>query len=182
MTLDYIKDDITNNAVVSVVFPITEYPYKINELIKVLNDNYNKILYVSLNKLYNAIKKNMLSNKIDSSKFLFIDCVTKTAVPNPDEHDDCYYVSAPNSLTEISVAISKKIQESYPDIILFDSLSTILIYEDDRVASQFVHALTNKINAYGINILYTILYAEKEQNLIKDLNMFCDKVITIRPS
>lgn len=178
MTLD-LKDDILKNSTITVVFPVTDYPLQINELVKLVGDNHIKVLYVSLNRLYNPLKRKMIQDGVDVSKFLFVDCATRTAVAQPQEHDDCIYVSSPDALTEISIAITKTIQQSYPDIVLFDSLSTLLIYETPNVATQFVHSLINKMNAFGIKILFTVLDGEKEKPLINDMNMLMDKVLKI---
>ncbi|MBR9691052.1 hypothetical protein GOV08_05205 [Candidatus Woesearchaeota archaeon] len=167
------------NRTISIIFPIKDYPILIDEVVKEISENFRKILFVSLNNLYNPLKRRLEKIGTDLRKFTFIDCVTKTAVPQPQEHDDCIYVSSPSALTEISIAITKTIQNTYPDIIIFDSLSTLLIYEDAMTSGQFVHSLTNKINAFGISAVFTILDAEKEQALIKDLNMILDKVIRV---
>lgn len=177
-----IKQDLLKNKTVAVVFPVKDYPVMINELVKTMSTSYGKILYISLNRLYNPLKRKLVQDGIDASKFVFVDCVTKTAVAQPEEHDDCIYVSTPNALTELSIAITKSIQKSYPDIVLFDSLSTLLIYENSMIVSQFVHSTTSKLNAFGVNVVFTILDSDKEQPLIKDLNMLLDKVITIPPN
>ena len=174
-----IKDDLLKNRTTCIVFPLKDYPVMVNDLVKILAENYSKILYVSLNRLYSPLKRKMQQDKIDTSRFLFVDCVTKTAVAQPEEHEDCIYVSAPNALTEISIAITKTVQTHYPDIIVFDSLSTLLIYESQMSSSQFVHSITNKMTAFGVNACFTILNGEKEQQLIKDMNMLLDKVIIL---
>lgn len=178
MTLE-IESDLIKHKTVSLVFSVKNYSTAINEVVTSLSKNYTKILYVSLNRLYNPLKRKMQQDKIDTSKFIFIDCVTKTAVAQPEEHDDCTYVSAPNALTETSIAITKSVQKHYPDVVIFDSLSTLLIYENPMIVSQFVHSLTNKMNAFGVNLVFTILDGEKEKPLISDMSMFLEKVITV---
>ena len=42
-----------------------------------------------------------------------------------------------------------------------------MIYETPNVATQFVHSLVNKMNAFGVKILFTVLDGEKEKPLIK---------------
>ncbi|MBR9675593.1 hypothetical protein GOV05_01140 [Candidatus Woesearchaeota archaeon] len=177
-----IKEELISARIATVVFPVQDYPVQINQLVSILGIHYMKVLYVSLNRLYNPLKRKLEDTGLDSSKFRFIDCVTRTAVAQPTEHEDCVYVSSPSALTEISIAITKVIQKDYPDVILFDSLSTLLIYHNTMNASQFVHSLINKINAFGINAVFTVLDGEKEQSLINDLAMFSDKTIKIDPN
>lgn len=179
ISLSDLKNDLLKNRTTCIVFPVKDYPILINDLVKTLSENYGKIIYVSLNRLYNPLKRKMQQDKIDTSKFLFVDCVTRTAVAQPEEHDDCIYVSAPNALTEISIAITKIIQTHYPEILIIDSLSTLLIYESQMSASQFIHSISNKMNAFGVNACFTILNGEKEQPLIKDMNLLLDKVIIL---
>ena len=179
MSIELVKQDILKARTACIVFNVKNYPTQINDLVKLYGENYQKILYVTLNRLYNPLKRKIQQDKIDVSKFTFIDCVTKTAVAQPEEHEDCIYVTAPNALTELSIAITKSIQKNYPDVVLFDSLSTLLIYENPMIISQFIHSSTNKMNAFGVNIAFTILEGDKEQALIKDMGMFLDKVINI---
>lgn len=179
MSIELVKSDLVKSRTTCVVFNVKSYPSQVNDLIKLYGENYQKVLYVSLNRLYNPLKRKMQMDKIDVSKFTFIDCVTKTAVAQPEEHDDCTYVTAPNALTELSISITKSIQKNYPDMVLFDSLSTLLIYENPMIISQFIHSLTNKMNSFGVNIAFTILEGDKEQALIKDMNMFLEKVVNV---
>ena len=179
MSIELVKNDIIKSRTTCIVFGVKSYPSQINDLVKLFGENNQKILYISLNRLYNPLKRKMQLDKVDTSKFVFIDCVTKTAVAQPEEHEDCIYVTAPNALTELSIAVTKSIQKNYPDVVLFDSLSTLLIYENPMIISQFIHSLTNKMNAFGVNIAFTILEGDKEQGLIKDMNMFLEKVVNV---
>jgi archaellum biogenesis ATPase FlaH len=177
-----IRNDLINSTTSAVVFPVNEYSIQINDVVKVLSENFGKILYVSLNRLYNPLKRKIIQEGIDSSRFVFVDAVTKTAIAQPKEETDCIFVSSPDALTELSIAITKTIQTSYPDIIIFDSLSTLLIYENSQVTTQFIHSLINKMTAFGVKMVFTILEGEKEQPLINNLNMLLDKVIKINDS
>lgn len=177
MNMD-IQADLKNKKTLLIVMPPNQYQETIFDLLLQLNNNFNRIAYVSLNKLITPLRRSMEEKKIDLSKFYFIDAITKTAIPNPPTMENCIFVPSPNDLTKLSIAVTKVLQTFDPDCIFFDSLSTLLIYEDITIISQFVHSLINKINAYGVRAVLTCLRGQKEEQLIKDLSLILDKVMT----
>lgn len=176
MKIDIIENLRTANTT-CVVIPTKEYAETSLDLIRQLTQKYPKTLYVTLNKLYAPLKRKLVDGGVDISKIVFIDCVTKTAIANPVDTDECMYVSSPHAMTEISISITKMIQTHDPDCIFFDSISTLLIYEENMVVNQFIHSLTNKITAFGRRLVLTALDGEKERELIKQLGMIVERVI-----
>jgi archaellum biogenesis ATPase FlaH len=155
----------------------TEYQETTLGLVKQLSDNHSRILYISLNTLMTPLRHQFEDHGIDLKKFYFIDGVTKTVIPSPPEFPNTIFVPSPDALTKLSIAVTTALQSFDPDIIYFESLSTLLIYEDVMAISQFVHLLVNKITAYGSRAIFTCLKGEKEQQLIKNLSLSLDKII-----
>lgn len=142
-----------------------------------LNNNYSKIAYISLNKLITPLKRSMQDSGIDIHKIYFIDGITKTAIPNPPEDVNNIFLPAPNDLTKLGIAMTKVMQSYDPDVLIFDSLSTLLIYEDPNIVTQFVYSIINKVRAYGIKVVFTCLNGEKEKQLINNMSLIVDKII-----
>ncbi|MFH0869546.1 MAG: hypothetical protein V1866_00635 [archaeon] len=174
-----INEEFKTNKTILIVIPIKEYSETMMNLNGQLNSSFNRITYVSLNKLITPLRRSFEENHLDLSKFYFVDAITKTAIPNPPEIINCAYVPAPNDLTKLSIQITKSLQTFDPDCIIFDSLSTLLIYEDNTITSQFVHALVNKANAFGVRIIFTCLKGDKEKQLAREMSLILDKVIGI---
>lgn len=156
-----------------------EYLKSIAIILKYATGKYQKILYISLNELYGNLIRNLENSDISLKKFYFIDAITRTAQTNIEETDNCTFVTSPNSLVELSLAITQKIEEMEPDLIIFDSLSTLFIYENDATAVKFTHSLIGKMKAAGCDSILTALEGDASRKAIKDLGMFVDEFLTM---
>lgn len=148
MPLD-LKKEIGTNQMILIILPNEKYTEDILEIAKQLSNNYKKICYVSLNKLYSALTKSLKDNAVDIKKFCFVDVVTKAADPNAKSDGNVKFVSSPSALTELSLTVLTDCKENKPECMLFDSLSTLLIYQKGEVVTQFIHSLTGKIRIIG---------------------------------
>lgn len=156
-----------------------EYLKSITIVLKRASLKYGKILYISLNELYENLIRNLENNEIDIKNFYFIDAITSTAQTNIERTTNCTFVTSPNALIELSLVISQKIDELEPDMIIFDSLSTLFIYENEATAVKFVHSLIGKMKAAGCDSILTTLEGDANRKAIKDLGMFVDEFLTM---
>jgi hypothetical protein len=172
-----IKKDIEENKVVLLVIPNENYNnILINTLKRIMNND--KVCYITLNKGYDALNILFEKNKIKLDNFFFVDCITKT-VKQQKNTNDCIFVSSPNSLVGLSLAISKGVKKQNSKFIILDSLSTLLIYHKDNIVSKFVQGLTNKFETTDSNVVFTITKKDKESPLFKNLQMFVNKIIEL---
>jgi archaellum biogenesis ATPase FlaH len=169
--------DMVDKKVFLMVIPSVDYNDAILEISLQLSTNFSKVAYISLNKLINPLKRSLQEKGVDIQKLFFIDGITKTAIPVPPEDVNGIFLPAPNDLTKLSIALTKVMQSYDPDVILFDSLSTLLIYEDSSVITQFVYSIINKVHAYGIKVVFTCLDGEKERQLVNNMSLIVDKII-----
>lgn len=172
-----LAEEFDQGKMLLTVIPTQEYTATVNDLVQQLNGQFNRIMYISLNKLITPLKRQLQEQGIAMEKFSFVDGITKTAIPNPPDTPDVVFVPSPDDLTKLSIAVTKVLQNFDPDVLFFESLSTLLIYEDANVVNQFVHSLVNKVNAYGIRAVFTCLDGEKEQELIGALSLTLDRVV-----
>jgi len=172
-----ISEEILGKKILLIVIPSSEYNEAILDISLQLNNNFSRIAYISLNKLINPLKRSLQQKNVHLEKFYFIDGITKTAIPVPPEDANAIFLPAPNDMTKLSIALTKTMQSYDPDVILFDSLSTLLIYENPDVVTQFVYSIINKVHAYGIKIVFTCLDGDKEKQLINNLSLIVDKII-----
>ena len=172
-----IQDEIKENNIVLLVIPNEEYNDILIDTVKKIIDN-EKICYITLNKGYDASIIFLKKNKIKTDNFFFIDSITQTVKQQKDTKD-CIFTSSPNALTELSVAISKVAKNQKSKFIIFDSLSTLLIYHKDDIATKFVKSLINKFETTETNLVFTITTKDKESILFKNLQMSVNKVINL---
>lgn len=172
-----LQKELNEGRTLLAVIPTREYAATVNSLLKQLNKDYSRIMYISLNKLITPLRREMEAQGLQLDKFSFIDGITKTAIPNPPTIHNCTYIPSPDDLTKLGIATTKVLQTFDPDCLFFDSLSSLLIYEDPGVVNQFVHSLVNKVNAYGTRAVFTCLDGQKEEEVVRGLSLILDRVV-----
>jgi hypothetical protein len=171
-----INPGFEENQIMVLIMPEENYLDRLMNVIKDMSSLPGRLCYISLNRPYNSLITTFHKAGIDTQKIYFIDAITKTA-QMPQNTPECEFVSSPGALTELSVAISKVMDSGQFKYIVFDSLSTLLVYESDTTIAKFVHFLMAKVRVAGCNALFTCLKQDSDSVLIKDINMFADKVI-----
>lgn len=135
-------------------------------------------VYVTLNKPYHTMKKN-LEKVIDLRMLIFIDAITKSTGGKIENPGECLYLDSIQNLTDLGIAIDQAIRAIPNDdkFIIFDSLSTLLVYSQAGSVSKFIHFLTGKVRALGVSgILLSLAYGEEDE-FLSQLSMFCDNTI-----
>lgn len=161
-----------------VLIPNEIYTKSIRAIRKQLARNYKSICYVNLNKIYPALMADLKKDKIEIGKFCFIDCITSTAISPPAEKN-CTFVKSPGDLTALSISISETLQKN-PEVLCFDSLSTLLIYRQGAVVVRFVHDIVGKVQRGPTKAIFTALEEDTSSQMIRDLGMFVDEVIHVK--
>ncbi len=169
--------EIGKNQILLLIVPNKNYTKEISKLTRTLSKK-NKVCYVSLNRTYEALKLLFKKENIKSANCFIIDAITKAVIKTPKGKKDSVFVSSPAALTEMSLAITK-IQKKCPEYLLFDSLSTLLIYEDASTVTRFVHSLISRVRVRETTLIFTILASDKNTSLVKNMSMLVDKVIEI---
>lgn len=159
------------------MMPNERYSKVIIDVAKQLARNYNHICYVSLNKLYDPLVKGLAANKVDVGKFFFIDCISGGVMRTPSKIKNCEFLSGPQALTEMHISISKNLKAKKSEALLFDSLSTLLVYEREVLVIRFVHGLIGAVRGVGSKAFLTVLEGDTKGELVKNLGMFTDRTI-----
>jgi len=165
----------SSKQIILLIMSNETYTKDIVDITKQIGKN-NSVCYVSLNKLYDALIKTLKDNKINISRFFFVDCITKTATTPPDV-ENAIFIQAPNALTALSLAINEALKIQKPDVFLFDSLSTLLIYEKGTVVTRFAHSIIGSIRKTSCKAFFTCLEGDTDSQLVKELGMFVDDMV-----
>ncbi|MDY6762081.1 MAG: hypothetical protein SVY41_03455 [Candidatus Nanohaloarchaea archaeon] len=64
-------------------------------------------------------------------------------------------------------------------VLVLDTLSTLMLYNDEDMVSQFAHDLSTKIREWGVKGLMPTIEEEADEDLLASLNQFVDKTIEI---
>jgi len=154
------------------VIPDKLYVSKIKELVSSLSSDYSRICYVSLNKPYPVISESLKKQGIDTKKFFFVDC---TGNPSKNE-GQVVYVSSPKALTEMSITITKVLEMGKIEALIFDSLSTLLIYEQPSTVVKFTHSLISALRSRNAAGFFMCLKGGTGSEIVKDISMFADRI------
>lgn len=168
-------------SIVLVVVSIKKYMQTNNEILKMLcNEKKCHGIYISVNRPYKNLLKILKENNIDVKKLFFIDAITKTA-GGSEKKDSYLLVGSPQALTEISITLGQ-VAKSIPDkhkFLFLDSISTLLMYNQDKVVAKFVHSLTTKLREWEMGGVLLTMKKETDEKMISLLNQFSDKLISV---
>jgi hypothetical protein len=178
-----VLDEITRNRFLLILMEEDEYLQKLSDIIKSVEETKTKICYVCLSKPYIDVIEDLRGSGIDVADFFFIDVLT-SHYSKPEAADNCIFVQEPTELTGIRVAIRKAIQEEKCSVILFDTISTMLIYQETHSIVKFTHSLLAEKENESIKELFIVLkgetgFSEENQKLVSDLTMFADKTLDL---
>ncbi len=157
-------------------------PEKYQDFIKEFSkNNFKKDVscYVTLTRPFKSLVGFLEKIKIDTDSIFFIDTSTKMTGSKDLNADNCLFIDSPSALTSLSISINKVSEASEPKYILFDSLSSLLIYNPEQMIIKFTKDLVNKIRISKSTLTLICLDGKDEANLIEKISMFVDKTYRI---
>ena len=145
------------------------------------NTEKNSCVYVSINRTYNTLMNLIKKEKISTDKLFVIDAITPPSAQNKDANR-VIFTGNPNGLTDISISATTAIKNlpGGERMLFFDSLSTLLIYNDIGSITKFAHFLINKMKEWKITGVIISLEKETDEKLSSQLSQFVDKVVEIK--
>ena len=125
-----------------------------------------------------------LGDHYDPKKIKIIDCVTKSMLGNARDTDSIKRETVMD-LTGISAKISKFFEEFWRsgvrDIVLvFDSLSTILMYMNLQTVFRFLHILTGRVKMTGAVAFYIVEEGMHDEKTIVTLKQLFSGMIEFK--
>lgn len=174
-----LKKELDSNKTIMVMVPSESYN---DVLIGAMKSFSGKsVCYVTLNKTAEAIKEMLKKKKIKTKDVVFIDGITKTIRQVADSSDGIYYVASPAAMTDISILINRMLKHDF-EYLIFDSLTSLLVYESKAPVAKFVSALTNNIRASKTRAAFFALAVKEQSTLLAEAGMFVDRVVDLSKS
>ena len=135
-------------------------------------------VYVTLNKPFDIIKRNLESDGIDTRLLIFIDVASRTETK---KIENCLCIGSPEKLSDLSVAMDQAVKAitTSEKFLIFDSLNTLSIFNKPATVARFVHFLTAKMREWKIKGVIITLQKETDQVLIDELTQFSDARIDL---
>jgi len=146
---------------------------------QLVSGNY-PVIIVTTNQPCATLVNYYESNGIDTSKIYFIDSITKYALGkvSPDIKN-CKFVNNPANITDLGIAITEVLNRSPHEkpCILFDSVSTMLIYIPSLNISKFIHFVTSKLKLLDSPGIFLAADKSLDPVFMSQLITFVDEVI-----
>ena len=171
------KEKIMKSRIEIFIIPNKIYQEKLLEIIKSAAQEFKgKLLYMEALLPAEKIIETMKKNDVDSREIFFIDAVSKDIQADISDHGIAY-ISSPQNFAQFNADLMQILEKEKPECLIFDSLSTILLYQPDLVVVRFVHDLIAKLIVAHACGKFTCLLEDINSTLIKDVSMFADNVI-----
>jgi archaellum biogenesis ATPase FlaH len=135
---------------------------------------------VSLNRPTVELVEFFKKERFPVEKFSFVDAITIQSKGKKLGGENFVYLESLKDLVEMSVQIDKMLSrlQGEKKFLLFDSLTTLLVYNEKHTVEKFLHATIGKLRARNASGIF-LLAAHAEQEVLDAAKGFCDKVIRI---
>lgn len=174
--------DIFQNKFVMVLLNEQQYFQELVKIVKRVDEDHKKICYVCLSKTVDDVIDEISRINLNVSKFFFID-VLSSHYKRPKPQKNCMFLDAPSNLTAIKVAVTKAVKKEGCSVVIFDTISALLVYQEVFRIMKMTHDLmTEKINEKSNTVFIVLKSQEKvlqdmDKGLIGDLSMLADKTV-----
>jgi len=175
--MDEQKFNIKKGEVVIAFMKGKTYSKDIINICRQLADKFGGICYVSLNKPYEHFVKSFESENIDLDKFYFL--AIKSKPTDKIITGNCTLIKSISSITELNLAITTALKAKNIDCLVFDSLSTMMIYHDVMTVTKFIHQMILNVRSSNCTGVFTCLVEDIKTSVIRDVSMFADKIVDL---
>lgn len=175
MIMEDLGKHLANNQSILSVIEENTYIKSINDIVKSL-DQY-KICYITLNINSHKLISNFKKNNINTKNIFFIDAASGS---KQTKASNVVTVTSPSSLTEIETTLISALNRNSFDVVLFDSLSTLNIYNKPASGVKFAADIINKTQLKNTKILFTCLKGDLQSDLIRETSQLIDEVLDMK--
>lgn len=176
MSPDILTRDIIGKVVILVIPPETYGDISQKILTDLVKGWGMEGIYVSMNKPYSSMKES-LENLAVLDKIIFVDGASSLAGESP-VGSKLVLVDNPANLSELSHAIGESAKKlGARGFLVFDSLSTLLIYNSEETSTRFAHTLTVRMKLRGLTSLLLAVKQEVGREMVKIISPVADKLI-----
>lgn len=173
--------EITKSRFLMLLLEEKQYEMELKDIVKNIGETKTKICYVCLSKPYKDVIEDLKRMGVNTKNFFFIDILSSHYL-KPKPVKNCIFLEAPPELVSIRLAIEKVIMEKKCSVIIFDTISSLLIYQESYSIVRFTHEIMTDKMQEKTKKIYIVLKGSglpggENQGMIKDLCMFADTTV-----
>ena len=180
MELDF--ESLDNNELILLVTSGEKVEEVNQDLLKYyVNEKGAICIFTTFTKPHDVILGKLKKGKIRVEDIFFIDCATPISGPGEIHGTDKVVFCNPESLTNISIAITtamKNMPKERDRILILDTVTTLTLYNKLNSVIKFIHFISGEIRKHKIKSLILSLDLKSNEKIISELSRFCD--VTIR--
>lgn len=178
MQLKGMLKDFDENRVLLLAVNPEKYHLITRDIFGIMSKSGGYWIYVTVNKPFVVLKDSFIRDKLDIGGIFFIDMTSKPA-GGIKKDANCLYLGDPHDLTSVSIAIDQavasiKVKNKF---ILFDTVNTLLNYNNESMVIRFMHSLIGKMRLWGVKGI--LLSVGMDDRITAQLSQFCDKCIVM---
>ena len=150
------------------------------EIIKEISTLGYHTIVVTTNFPYSVLTKLYSQSGIPLDNVSFIDAVTRNSIGSAEDITGVVrYINNPANLTDMGIAVTEVLKEHSGQkvCIIYDSVSTLLIYLSSANISKFIHFVTNKLRLMDVSGVFLAVEKGLDPMLMTQLTTFVDNVI-----
>lgn len=153
----------------------------VSNIVKAFTKKKMPGIFVTLNRGGPDLIGMLEKNGVDCGSLFIVDAISKGG-GKVEKNAKISYSDSPQDLTEMQAQIGDFIEIMPPGerFFVFDSLSTLLIYNAEKTVQRFVHLLGEKLRANGFKAVFTIM-KETRPETMNILGQFVDSVVKTSP-
>jgi KaiC/GvpD/RAD55 family RecA-like ATPase len=148
---------------------------------KVMSEDYH-VIVITTNQPYEILKRNYEKKGILLDRIYFIDTVTKNAMGrDPQPAKNCRFINNPADLTGIGIAVTEMLKdlEGKKVCLLFDSISSMLVYMSSQNITKFIHFVTNKLRLLNFAGFFLVVEKGLDPDVLDQLTTFFDVLVDV---
>ncbi|MDO9550515.1 MAG: hypothetical protein Q7J03_06020 [Methanoregula sp.] len=152
------------------------------DIIKEISTLGYHTVVITTNFPYSILTKLYAQSGIPKESVSFIDAVTRNSIGNVENVPGVVrYVNNPANLTDMGIAVTEILKEHSEQkvCIMYDSVSTMLIYLSSANISKFIHFVTNKLRLMDISGVFLAVEKGLDPMLMTQLTTFVDNVVDV---
>jgi CBS domain-containing protein len=174
-----VKRETEKNQILTFLISNSLYPTDSISIIKAVTGAISKPVFVTINKPYFSLVKMLKAKGIDPAVFYFIDASSSDDATSKGKN---YEKIDPANMTELLLIIEKCLQTNNYDGLIFDSISTLLAYQEEEMVIRFARSLIGKLRKTKVKGIFLCAKDDLKTSLMKNLNMLADYSVDIEKS
>jgi hypothetical protein len=171
-----IAEALSESQTILMVIPSQAYSETVSKNLSQLSGK--TLCYFTLNKTFQSIRDKLEGGGNGFEDTVFVDGVTRLIEDGPNQTEGCYFVSSPAALDELDEMVKKFVRHGF-EFIVFDSVTSLLIYNPRDKVAKFLMNAVNEIKAGNTKAVFYVLGIKEHESLLQECSMFFDRVIDL---